>query len=77
MIPLSCPSCLSKNTIYKQNGKFRCLDCLNEWERIETFKLTKNPDLLNEILNKDKEIKLKNRKFNVPINKHNLQRRKE
>jgi tRNA(Ile2) C34 agmatinyltransferase TiaS len=76
MIPLICPKCLSKNTVYKGEDTFNCLDCGNKWKRTE-IKLTKNPDLLNDILEKDKEIGRKNRKFNVPINKQNLQRRKE
>jgi ribosomal protein L37AE/L43A len=76
MIPLICPACLSKNTVYKGDGLFECKDCKNEWKKID-FKLTKNPDLLNEILEKDKEINKKKIKYNVPINKQNLQRRKD
>ena len=78
MIPLPCPICLSKNTVYKGDETFECKDCNNKWKKEDIdFKLTKNRDILNEIIQKDRELERKNRKYNVPINKQNIQRRKE
>jgi hypothetical protein len=39
--------------------------------------LRPNPELMKEIQESDRQMELKNRRYNVQINKQNLQRRKE